>query len=181
MPVLAQLMHEDGFTLSNPDGESQVICPFHQDTKPSMGVNGAKDVYRCRACGASGNAVTWLRKYRGLDNKRIAQTLEAAGAPNPHKPSTPRQQRTYAKPIDERSVLADMVKKFHPEGTLMGFQDWLTERLNCDWTPRDLLTKRGRIPQLIAWYRAERPFDGGNGTPYHGELHPGYWQHLDFC
>ena len=33
------------------------ICPFHQDTKPSLRVNVERGSYRCMACGARGGDV----------------------------------------------------------------------------------------------------------------------------
>lgn len=43
------------------------LCPFHQDSKPSMNVNDSKKIYKCFACGAAGDAITFVQKYRGLD------------------------------------------------------------------------------------------------------------------
>lgn len=43
------------------------LCPFHQDSKPSMNVNDTKKIYKCFACGAAGDAITFVQKYRGLD------------------------------------------------------------------------------------------------------------------
>ena len=31
------------------------VCPFHDDTNPSMSVSRDKQIYRCFSCGASGN------------------------------------------------------------------------------------------------------------------------------
>ena len=33
------------------------ICPFHDDTSPSMTVSPAKPFYYCFSCGAGGNAI----------------------------------------------------------------------------------------------------------------------------
>ncbi len=31
------------------------ICPFHNDTRPSLYVSPSKEIYKCFACGAGGN------------------------------------------------------------------------------------------------------------------------------
>jgi DNA primase len=49
-------------------GSSMVaICPFHGDTKPSMHVNDSKKIYKCFACGAAGDAITFVMKSQNLD------------------------------------------------------------------------------------------------------------------
>jgi DNA primase len=42
-------------------------CPFHDERSPSFWVNGAKGVYHCFGCGASGDVITFLREKQGLD------------------------------------------------------------------------------------------------------------------
>ena len=36
------------------------ICPFHDDSRPSMTVSPAKQFYYCFSCGAGGNAIKFL-------------------------------------------------------------------------------------------------------------------------
>ena len=45
----------------------KIICPFHNDHKPSCGVNLEKQVYNCFACGAGGNALDFVAYMEGLD------------------------------------------------------------------------------------------------------------------
>ncbi|MFC1535852.1 DNA primase [Candidatus Neomarinimicrobiota bacterium] len=39
------------------------ICPFHNDTHPSLYVSPIKEIYKCFACGAGGNVFTFLTEY----------------------------------------------------------------------------------------------------------------------
>ncbi len=39
------------------------ICPFHNDTRPSLYVSPVKEIYKCFACGAGGNVFTFLTEY----------------------------------------------------------------------------------------------------------------------
>lgn len=49
-------------------GSAQVsLCPFHGDNKPSMNINDSKKIFKCFACGAAGDAITFVMKYRHLD------------------------------------------------------------------------------------------------------------------
>ena len=40
------------------------ICPFHDDSKPSMTVSPAKQFYYCFSCGAGGNAIKFLMEFQ---------------------------------------------------------------------------------------------------------------------
>ena len=42
------------------------ICPFHDDSKPSMTVSPAKQFYYCFSCGAGGNAIKFLMELQRL-------------------------------------------------------------------------------------------------------------------
>lgn len=49
-------------------GTSMVsLCPFHNDSKPSMHINDSRKIYKCFACGAAGDAITFVMKHRNLD------------------------------------------------------------------------------------------------------------------
>ena len=39
------------------------VCPFHDDTHPSMSVSPDKQIYHCFVCGAGGNVFTFLQDY----------------------------------------------------------------------------------------------------------------------
>lgn len=43
------------------------LCPFHADTKPSMNVSDSKGMYKCFACGAGGDAITFVKEFKRLD------------------------------------------------------------------------------------------------------------------
>ena len=39
------------------------VCPFHDDTNPSMSVSEDKQIYKCFSCGASGNVFDFIMNY----------------------------------------------------------------------------------------------------------------------
>ena len=44
-----------------PKGKEMLgLCPFHDDKKPSLSVSAGKQIYKCFACGAGGNAITFI-------------------------------------------------------------------------------------------------------------------------
>lgn len=55
------------------------ICPFHDDTNPSMSVSSDKQIYKCFSCGASGNVITFVMDYEHLDFKNALSSLAKRG------------------------------------------------------------------------------------------------------
>jgi 5S rRNA maturation endonuclease (ribonuclease M5) len=50
--------------IKNKNGlEWQAVCPFHNDTQPSLSINIRKGVYICYACGAKGNLKTLAKHF----------------------------------------------------------------------------------------------------------------------
>lgn len=43
------------------------LCPFHGDSKPSMNVNDSRKMFKCFACGAGGDAITFVQKIKNVD------------------------------------------------------------------------------------------------------------------
>ena len=56
----------------------KIICPFHNDHKPSCGVNLEKQVYNCFACNAGGNALDFVAHMEGLDPANTSELRKAA-------------------------------------------------------------------------------------------------------
>ena len=42
------------------------VCPFHDDHSPSMSVSSEKQIYKCFACGATGNVFTFVSEYENV-------------------------------------------------------------------------------------------------------------------
>ena len=51
------------------------VCPFHDDTNPSMSVSKDKQIYKCFSCGASGNVITFVMDYEKVDFKKALNIL----------------------------------------------------------------------------------------------------------
>jgi len=51
------------------------VCPFHDDTNPSMSVSEDKQIYKCFSCGASGNVFNFVMDYENIDFKEALNIL----------------------------------------------------------------------------------------------------------
>ena len=51
------------------------VCPFHDDSNPSMCVSREKQIYTCFSCHATGNVFTFLMNYEHIDFKETLRYL----------------------------------------------------------------------------------------------------------
>ena len=81
---LAALFREDGHELIKAGGEWKVLCPFHKEKTPSCTIkpNGPDSFYYCFGCNATGDAVEYLHRHRGMEKKDALQLRdEVEGRP----------------------------------------------------------------------------------------------------
>ncbi len=53
-------------TLTSRGKSFEGICPFHQDTKPSLKVSDERGYYKCFACGAGGDVFHFVMNYKNI-------------------------------------------------------------------------------------------------------------------
>jgi len=51
------------------------VCPFHDDSNPSMSVSREKQIYTCFSCHATGNVFTFLMNYEHIDFREALKYL----------------------------------------------------------------------------------------------------------
>lgn len=78
LPHPADYYQQQGLKLTGGGEWKNAICPFHDDTKPSLRVRLGSGGFRCMACGAHGGDVLAFHQQRyGLSFKQAAQQLGA--------------------------------------------------------------------------------------------------------
>ena len=56
------------------------LCPFHNDTNPSMVVSEEKQIFKCFVCGTGGNAINFVQKKENISYKQaLIKVAEMAG------------------------------------------------------------------------------------------------------
>lgn len=43
------------------------VCPFHEDSTPSLSISQEKQIYKCFSCGEQGNVFIFLQKYKNIN------------------------------------------------------------------------------------------------------------------
>ena len=51
------------------------VCPFHDDTNPSMSVSREKQIYTCFSCHATGNVFNFLMDYEHKEFREVLKEL----------------------------------------------------------------------------------------------------------
>ena len=54
---LVRVIEDHGVILKKQGADYVGLCPFHEDTKPSLRVTPAKGLWHCMACGKAGNPI----------------------------------------------------------------------------------------------------------------------------
>lgn len=144
------------------------LCPFHNDTRPSLYVSPAKEIYKCFACGAGGNVFTFLTEYdkigfvdavKQLGDKygievRLSGAVQAKdyftklyeihdyAANYFHKRLFSDEGKKVIKYLTERGLTTDTIKKFKIGLTSTGWGDLLNKVKAQNYT-NDIIEKSG--------------------------------------
>lgn len=91
------------------------LCPFHEDTNPSLSVSKEKRIYKCFTCNEGGNAISFIQKMEHCDFKTAYNKLiELAGLNEDWKMKIV-QEPTYD-PYDEKQKrqieMNDSIQKY---------------------------------------------------------------------
>ena len=117
------------------------VCPFHNDTKPSLSIVDEKNFYHCFACGAHGDIITFTMEIEGLSFPEAVEKL--AGLANLE---VPRQTPEAREREVVRKTLNDAM-----EAACVFYEEVL-------WSPQgrtglDYLLGRGLSEQTIRRFR----------------------------
>lgn len=88
------------------------LCPFHDDSHPSMDVVPDKQMYHCKSCGAGGDVIDFLMK---LDGSTFPEAAAQLGAPGPRLTEEP--SRVNGKHHAPRGTKPERTPEIPPAGT----------------------------------------------------------------
>ena len=127
-------------------GQASVLCPFHDDSNPSLSVNFKRNVFHCFSCEESGDILTFVAKMERVSVPEAAQIIAGCcGIPmNGNKPpeNRPRQQ------AETDRARTETFGTHSPESPEEGGNKPLGFSLTLDPT-HPYLSERGLTPELI--------------------------------
>ncbi|MBO6046844.1 MAG: DNA primase [Erysipelotrichaceae bacterium] len=57
----------------------KAVCPFHNDTNPSLMISQQKQIYHCFVCGNGGNAFTFLQRFNNISFMEAVEQVAEMG------------------------------------------------------------------------------------------------------
>ena len=73
------------------------VCPFHDDTNPSLTINPEKQIFKCFVCGTGGTAISFVQKYEHISFvEAVKKVAELSGFHDPRL-----ETFTKVKKVDE--------------------------------------------------------------------------------
>jgi len=105
---LEEVCCEDGVELTGPpEGPLRAICPFHEDSKPSLHVYVRDQRFRCYGCHASGDVFEYVGRRDGCSFSEALRSLaERASIPLPQW--TPEERAEHERLANERRRVEDI-------------------------------------------------------------------------
>ena len=95
--------------------EYAVLCPFHNDTKPSLNFNNQTGEYYCHGCEEGGDFINFYAKFKGLNAKRdFKKILANIASEFGIAPEKPQIVATYDY-CDEKGELLYQVCRLEPK------------------------------------------------------------------
>jgi hypothetical protein len=78
-PDLVEIMQREGIQLRPRGKYFWTQCPLHLERTPSFKIDHEKNFFYCFGCGASGDVITFIQKYKGLSFKESLTYLGISG------------------------------------------------------------------------------------------------------
>ena len=76
------------------------ICPFHDDTNPSMVISPEKKMFKCFVCGTGGDAISFVSKYLHISYRdAMKKVAEISGYNDPRL-----EENKPVKPVDQKKA-----------------------------------------------------------------------------
>ena len=156
-------------------GRMKGLCPFHEEKTPSFNVNVSLGYWKCFGCGASGDAITFVRELDHLDftdavevlarKAGVEVTYEEGGAA-PRQQSSQRQRLLEAHRIAAELYVAQLAS---PEAEIgraflreRGFDEAAWARFGVGYAPNDWETLTRHL--RAKGFSNEEILAGGLGT-----------------
>jgi len=115
------------------------ICPFHDDTNPSMSVSREKQIYTCFTCHATGNVFTFLMNY---DKMSFPEALKYLGDKVGVDTKGVKLEKTVSK-FQKFYEMYDLTSKYYQNNLLSSYGEEARKYLTSRGLNKDIIKKFG--------------------------------------
>lgn len=109
---LVKVVESYGVVLKKQGADFVGLCPFHDDSKPSLHVTPSKQLWNCPACGAGGNVLQFVARREGCTDKEAALKL-LAQLPGVTRGSELPPERVLCDPLKHSELFAAIIAHYH--------------------------------------------------------------------
>jgi len=117
---------------------TSVKCCFHDDKTPSMSINSENGMFKCFACGNSGNVFDWYMLKHGVDFK---ETVKQIAEKYNTTTELPKNSKSKKQDTKKDQITIELVEKCHQDlpteiRTYLnnrGIPDYLIEKYKLGW------------------------------------------------
>lgn len=113
--TMAEVARFYGFEINR---QSLMVCPFHNDNKPSLRVYDGQRGWHCFSCGTGGDIIDFVRKLYSLDFKQALAKLNDDFRLGMDLDTKPSRQAAYNRSLQIRQEKERKAK-------LQAIEDWL--------------------------------------------------------
>ena len=126
---LEEVVRRLGIDAERRGSQTLVLCPFHQDTRPSLTLYRADGTspahFHCFACGTHGTAIDLVKQVEGLEFlPAVAWLAQQFGA----KPLRLRSTRRDERKVTSETALDFALRTFDAQHDTQRFKSWCLER-----------------------------------------------------
>jgi DNA primase len=97
------------------------LCPFHQDTNPSLSIDPVENEWHCFGCDRKGDVIEWVRCAEGVSFTHALELLQrdylptaaASAGPPPKNSTVPKLPPLFEPTIDDQKLLGIVVDYYH--------------------------------------------------------------------
>ncbi|WP_338398525.1 DNA primase [Persicobacter psychrovividus] len=110
---------QDFIPLKSKGAHYEACCPFHKEKTPSFKIHPKRNSYKCFGCGASGDAIEFLRKHQKLDFTEAIEYLgNKYGLSIEYEQLSAAQEREIREIRDRKSAIGKVLSATIEEASL---------------------------------------------------------------
>ena len=108
-PTLESVLDHAGIRYQQKQGSQKILCPVHDDRKPSCSLDLGKGLWNCQSCDAQGDAWTLLMLTEGIKFKDAVALADRLGLPRVDQENPGADRRRVAKRVQRSALVSGKV------------------------------------------------------------------------